>query len=70
MYGVGSTAQIENNEDIESERTGQYWDKNISVLKEVGVELSAYHGGSLDGKDIKKVMNNACHIRLFFTNLT
>jgi hypothetical protein len=27
-----------------------------------GVELSAYHGGSLNGKDIKKVMNNACHI--------
>ena len=44
--------------------------KIFSVLKEIGVELSAYHGGSLDGKDIKKVMNNACHIRLFFTNLT
>jgi hypothetical protein len=32
------------------------------VLKEIGVELSSYHGGSLNGKDIKKVMNNASHI--------
>ncbi len=36
--------------------------KCSTVLKEVGVELSSYHGGSLNGKDIKKVMNNACHI--------
>jgi hypothetical protein len=36
--------------------------KIFSVLKEIGVVLSAYHGGSLNGKDIKKVMNNACHI--------
>ena len=34
----------------------------FKVLKEVGVELSSYHGGSLNGKDIKKVMNNASHI--------
>ena len=33
--------------------------KLFKVLKKVGVELSSYHGGSLDGKDIKKVMNNA-----------
>jgi len=32
------------------------------VLKEVGVELSSYHGGSLNGKEVKKVMNNASHI--------
>jgi hypothetical protein len=32
------------------------------VSKEIGVELSSYHGGSLNGKDIKKVMNNASHI--------
>jgi hypothetical protein len=32
------------------------------VLKEVGVELSSYHGESLNGKDVKKVMNNASHI--------
>ena len=32
------------------------------VLKEVGVELSSYHGGSLNGKDVKKVMKNASHI--------
>ncbi len=36
--------------------------KIFCVIKEIGVELSAYHGGSLNGKDIKKVMNNACHL--------
>ena len=36
--------------------------KVFRVLKEIGVELSSYHGGSLNGKDIKKVMNNASHI--------
>ncbi len=33
--------------------------KVFRVLKKFGVELSSYHGGSLNGKDIKKVMNNA-----------
>jgi hypothetical protein len=28
--------------------------KVFQVLKEIGVELSPYHGGSLNGKDIKK----------------
>jgi hypothetical protein len=32
------------------------------VLKDIGVELSSYHGGSLNGKDIKKVINNASHV--------
>ena len=36
--------------------------KEFKVLKEIGAELSSYHGGSLNGKDIKKVMNNASHI--------
>ena len=36
--------------------------KFFEVLKKIGVELSAYHGGSLNGKDIKKVMNNATHV--------
>jgi hypothetical protein len=36
--------------------------KVFRVLKEIGVELSSYHGGSLNGKDIKQVMNNASHI--------
>jgi hypothetical protein len=36
--------------------------KVFRVLKENGVELSSYHGGSLDGKDIKKGVNNASHI--------
>ena len=32
------------------------------MLKDIGVELSFYHGASLNGKDIKKVMNNASHV--------
>jgi len=36
--------------------------KVFRVLKEIGVKLSSYNGGSLNGKDIKKVMNNAYHI--------
>ena len=36
--------------------------KMFSVLKEIGVELSSYHGGSLNGKDIRKVMTNASYI--------
>ncbi len=32
------------------------------MLKEIGVKLGSYHGGSLNGKDIKKVMNNASHL--------
>ncbi len=34
----------------------------FKVLKTIGVELSSYHGGSLIGKDIKKVMNNATYV--------
>lgn len=34
----------------------------FKVMKEVGVELSSYHGGSLNGKDIIKVMNNAMYL--------
>jgi hypothetical protein len=34
----------------------------FKVLKTIGVELSSYHGGSLNGKDIKKVKNNATYI--------
>jgi len=36
--------------------------KIFKVLKDIGVELSAYHGGSLNGKDIMKVMNNASFV--------
>jgi hypothetical protein len=36
--------------------------KSFKMLKEIGVELSYYHGGSLNGKDIKKVMNNASNM--------
>ena len=36
--------------------------KVFKVLKDIGVELTSYHGGSLNGKDIKKVMNNASHV--------
>ena len=36
--------------------------KAFKVLKETGFKLSSYHGGSLNGKDVNKVMNNASHI--------
>ena len=36
--------------------------KVFRVLKEIGVEISSYHKGSMNGKDIKKVMNNVYHI--------
>jgi hypothetical protein len=36
--------------------------KVFAVLKEFGVDLSSYHGGSFNGKDIKKVMNNATYL--------
>jgi hypothetical protein len=36
--------------------------KIFEVLKEVRVELAAYHGGSLTGKDIRKVMNNSTYL--------
>jgi hypothetical protein len=36
--------------------------KLFKVLKTIGVELSSYHGGSINGKDIKKVMNNATYV--------
>jgi hypothetical protein len=40
--------------------------KMFKTLKDIGVELSLFHGGSLNGKDIKKVMNNATY---FFDEL-
>ena len=36
--------------------------KLLSVLKSIGVELTRYHGGSLAGMDIKRVVANASHI--------
>jgi hypothetical protein len=36
--------------------------KVFAVLKEIGVELSSYHDGSHNGKDIKKVMNKATYL--------
>jgi hypothetical protein len=38
----------------------------FKMLKDIGVELSSYHGGSLNYKDIKKLMNNATY---FFEEL-
>jgi hypothetical protein len=38
----------------------------FQTLKDIGVELSSYHGQLLNGKDIKKVMNNATY---FFDEL-
>jgi hypothetical protein len=34
----------------------------FKVLKGIGVEQSSYHGGSLTGKDIKKVINNLTYL--------
>jgi hypothetical protein len=36
--------------------------KLFKVLKEIAVEQSSYHAGSLNGKDIKKVNNNATYL--------
>jgi len=36
--------------------------KLLKVLTTIGVEQSSYHGGSLNGKDIKKVMNNVPYL--------
>ena len=36
--------------------------KLLKVLNTIGVEQSSYHGGSLNGKDIKKVMNNVSYL--------
>jgi hypothetical protein len=38
----------------------------FKTLKDIDAELSLYHGGSLNSKDIKKVMNNATY---FFDEL-
>jgi hypothetical protein len=38
----------------------------FKTLKDIGVELSSYHGKLLNGKDIKKVMSNATY---FFDEL-
>jgi hypothetical protein len=35
--------------------------KMFKTLKDIGIELSLYHGRSLNGKDIKKIMNNATY---------
>jgi hypothetical protein len=40
--------------------------KMFKMLKDIGIKLSLYHGGSLNSKDIKKVMNNATY---FFDEL-
>jgi hypothetical protein len=48
------TSKVKDQQSIET--------KIFKVLKENGVELSSYHGESLNGKDIRKVMKNACCI--------
>ncbi len=40
--------------------------KMFKMLKDIGVELSSYHGKLLNGKDTKKAMNNATY---FFDGL-
>ncbi len=41
--------------------------KVFKTLKDIGIELSLYHGGLLNGKDIKKLMNKATS---YFDELT
>jgi hypothetical protein len=36
--------------------------KMLRVLKSIGVELTRYHGGSLNGMDIKKVIANSAYV--------
>jgi hypothetical protein len=48
------TSKVKDQQSIET--------KIFKVLKEIGVELSSYHGGSLNSKNIRKVMRNACDI--------
>jgi hypothetical protein len=43
--------------------------KIFEVLKGVRVELAAYHGGSLTGKDIQKVMNNLTYLFEKFSSM-
>jgi len=43
--------------------------KIFSVLKEIGVALSAYHGRNLNVKDIKKVMTTSSHSLEFWNDL-
>jgi hypothetical protein len=47
---------------LKVKKQGSIETRIFSVLKEIKIELSAYHGRTMNGKDIKKVMNNACHI--------
>ncbi len=39
------------------------------ILKGIEVKQSSYHSGSLNGKDIKKVMNKATHLFDKFSSL-
>ncbi len=48
------TSKVKDQQSIET--------KIFKVLKKIGVELSSYHWASLNGKDIRKVMTNACYI--------
>jgi len=54
------TSKVKDQKSIET--------KIFKVLKEIGVELSSYYGGSLNGKYIRKVMTNVCYN--FFTFAT
>ncbi len=49
---VQPAGQTEGNAKNKGERAAEHETKVFQVLKEIGVELSSYHGGSLHGKDI------------------
>ena len=51
---------------LKTYRTSKVKDQQ-SIETKILVELSSYHGGSLNVKDIRKVMTNACYIIDTFT---
>ena len=43
--------------------------KMLKVLEGFDVQLASYHGGTFNGTDIKKIMNNAAYIFDSFANV-
>lgn len=54
--------KISNMERSKAKKSGSLETQIYNVLRTVGVQVQAYHGGSLNGKDIIKVMNNATYL--------
>lgn len=41
----------------------------VTVLKRFRIEIRAYHGGTLHGKDVRKLMNDSSDIFMLFANI-